>query len=466
LRIRLALLQSAVIAIVVIGLGVYVYLTMARYTENTMKFRITGRAQLLTTMMAQVNSPSNESPFSVPSLETLEGENTVIQIEGEYGNVLVSSTRLGSNEIPVPAWAMRTAVPGAPVFYWTKIEEIRYLVGLFPLAVWDPNELYSGRPGGYVVVARSEKVRAETLSDLLRSLIIGGAASIAAAWLMGWFTAGTALKPIRETIQTARAIARSRGFVRKLTPRKSNDELGQMVAAFNEMLKNLEEAQVMQQRFVADASHELRAPLTVIRGNLDLLERARDMPPQEQAEVLSAARAEVERMSRLVADLLSLARADSGMRLEKAEVELDSVVLEIYQQLLASPTHVRLSLSHLEPLLVSGDRDRLKQLVLILVDNAIRYTPAGGSVTLSLRPKGDQAVLAVADTGIGIDPKDQPHVFERFYRSERAQEMDPGGTGLGLAIAQWIVDDHGGELDLRSTPGQGTTATIRLPLLH
>jgi len=466
LRIRLAFLYSAVIGIVVIALGIYVYLTMAKFTEDTIKTLITARAHLLTNMVTQGTYASDQPSFSVPPLAPFEGENTVVQVHNVYGNLLVPSTRLGPNELPVPRWAMRATAPGAPVFYWTRLEETRYLVGLFPLAVQHADEAYRDRPGGYVVVARSGRLRAETLSGLLHSLIIGGAAGIGAAWLMGWLTAGSALKPIRETIQTARAIARSRGFVRKLTPRKSRDELGQMVTAFNEMLKNLEEAQAAQQRFVADASHELRAPLTVIRGNLDLLERAKDRPPQEQAEVLRAARAEVERMSRLVADLLSLARADSGMRLERAEVELDSVVLETYRQLLDSSNGVRLGLSHLEPLLVSGDRDRLKQLALILVDNAIRYTPAGGSVALSLRTRATWAVFAVADTGIGIDPEDLHHVFERFYRSERARQMDPGGTGLGLAIARWIADSHGGELGLSSTPGRGTTATIRLPLLR
>jgi signal transduction histidine kinase len=452
----------------VIALGIFIYLTMARVTENNLERRITGTAQLLIAVMTQVGSASGQFTLSVPPLEPLEDEDTVVQVYGTYGNVLVPSPRLGPNEIPMPAWAMRTAVPGAPVFYWTRLEGTGYMAGIFALAVQslEPSVPYVDRPGGYVVVARSGRVRAETLRGLLNTVMIGGAASIAAAWLMGWLTARTALKPIRETIETARAIALSRSFGRKLTPRHSRDELGQMVTAFNEMLKSLEEAQAAQQRFVADASHELRAPLTVIRGNLDLLERARDIPPQEQAEIVGAARAEVERMSRLVADLLSLARADSGMRLERAEVELDSVVLEIYQQLLANSPHVRLSLSHLEPLLVLGDRDRLRQLVLILADNAVRYTPAGGSVTLSLHSKGTRAVFAVADTGIGIDAEDLPRVFGRFYRSERAREMDPGGTGLGLAIARWIADDHGGELDLRSTPGQGVTATLRLPLLR
>jgi len=445
----------------VIALGIYVYETMARYTDNVVKSRITGRAYFLAAVLNQDYLVYRQFPFPMPPLETLEDEETMVQVLGEYGHVLAPSPRLGLNEIPVPPSVLETASHGALTFYRTTIEGTSYQVGILPFAI-----RASGEPRGFVQMARSERIRAQTLSQLLLALIIGGAASIAAAWLMGWLTARTALKPIRETIETARAIALSRSFGRKLTPRKSRDELGQMVTAFNEMLKNLEEAQAAQQRFVADASHELRAPLTVIRGNLDLLERARDRPPLEQAEILEAARAEVERMSRLVADLLSLARADSGTRLETAEIELDSVVLEIYQQLLAGSPHVRLSLSRLGPLRVLGDRDRLKQLVLILVDNAIRYTPAGGSVTLSLRSKGTRAIFAVADTGIGIDPADRPRLFERFYRSERAREMDPGGTGLGLAIARWIADDHGGELDLKSTPGQGTIATLRLPLLR
>lgn len=142
------------------------------------------------------------------------------------------------------------------------------------------------------------------------------------------------------------------------------------------------------------------------------------------------------------------------------------LAVEVFQQLRVRSTVLKLRLSHVEPALVSGDRDRLNQLITIFSDNALRYTPAGGSVTLSLTREEPWVVLTVADTGIGIDSQDLPRIFERFYRSERAREMDPGGTGLGLAIAHWIVESHGGEIKLESHPGKGTIAVVKLPLLR
>ena len=442
------------------ALGAFVYLTMVWHIEGTLRPRLTHLAESIAVLTPEASSLQGERPFLVSLVDSFEDEDTAVQFLDASGTIVVPSARLGPYAIAVPPTVLELASRGTPAFYRTAVEGASYLVGIFRMA---PS---SAGPGGFVLVATDERERSRTISVLLYVLTGGGVVSIVLVFLMGWAMAGTALKPIREAIATARSVALSRSFSQKLTPRDSRDELGEMVTAFNEMFSKLEAAQTVQQRFIADASHELRAPLTVIRGNLDLLERARDKLPQEQVEILRAARAEAERMSRLVADLLSLARADSGMPLEMAEVELDSVVMETHQQLVASSPPVRLGVSGLQPVLVRGDRDRLKQLVRILMDNAIRYTPAVGSVNLSLSTEGPWALLTVGDTGIGIEPEDLPHVFERFYRSQRAREMDPDGTGLGLAIARWIVDGHGGELNLKSTPGVSTIATVRLPLLR
>lgn len=461
MRFRLALLYSIVIGIVILALSIFVYSAMSRHTENVLKSSLIAEAEHVSTLMTAADIPRHEPHlFSVPPLDTFENREVMIQILDVSGTLLARSDKLNQTGIPLDSNALKLASQGTPGFYWTMIENSNYLVGLFPV------QQSLGKPVGIVLAAANEKDRSRTLSTLLYMLIAGGAGSIALVWLMGWVTASTALKPVREAIDTARAIALSKSFSRKLTFSNARDELGQMIAAFNEMLSSLEASQAMQQRFIADASHELRAPLTIIRGNLDLLERARDKPPEEQAEILYAARAEVERMTRLVADLLSLSRADSRIAMENTGVELDSLVVEVFQQLRVRSTTLNLRLSHVEPVLVSGDRERLNQLIMILSDNALRYTPAGGSITLSLVREEPWVVFAVADTGIGIEPRDLPYIFERFYRSERAREMDPGGTGLGLAIARWIVVSHGGEIKLESQQGKGTIAVAKLPLLR
>jgi signal transduction histidine kinase len=185
-------------------------------------------------------------------------------------------------------------------------------------------------------------------------------------------------------------------------------------------------------------------------------------------EALDEATREAIRMGRLVADLLALARADAGLSVKHYPVELDVLVLEAFQEAHhLNHNGQELSLEQFEPVRVEGDADQLKQLILILLDNALKYTPAKGQITLNLqisKEAEDQAELVVRDTGIGITEEDLPHVFERFYRADPARRRDSGGTGLGLSIAQWIVEQHKGRIELTSKPGKGTTVRVRLPL--
>lgn len=294
-------------------------------------------------------------------------------------------------------------------------------------------------------------------------------ATIGAAltFLAGWVIAAHALRPVALLIDTAGTIARSRQFSRRVSmdaTTSSRDELTRLAATFNEMLGSLEQAYSGQQRFIADASHELRAPLTVIQANLELLRDRREMPLEDRERATDEAAREAHRLARLVADLLALARADAGAPLRHGPVELDRVLMEVVGEARHLTRGQRLEIGTLEPSLIQGDSDRVKQLFLILADNAIKYTPPGGLVRLSLRRMDDAAALIVQDTGIGITPVDLPHVFDRFYRADRARSRDPGGTGLGLSIARWIAGQHGGTVELESEPGRGTTATARLPL--
>ena len=189
------------------------------------------------------------------------------------------------------------------------------------------------------------------------------------------------------------------------------------------------------------------------------------MPPADQATALGEAYAETSRLARLVADLLALARADAGTPIRHERVELDRLVMEVLGEAKRLAGEHRLAVDGLEPCVVSGDPDRLRQLLVILLDNAVKYTPPGGRVALRLRREGDTAVITVSDTGVGISPDHLPHVFERFYRVDPGRSRDPGGTGLGLPIARWIVEQHAGSIELNSRPDEGTTAVVRLPVL-
>ena len=217
-----------------------------------------------------------------------------------------------------------------------------------------------------------------------------------------------------------------------------------------------------QQRFVSDASHELRAPLTSITGGLQLLERYPDLAGEEQTQILRESRAEVWRLSRLITDLLTVARGDAGVVTQHEAVDLHLLLRRAWEAAQRLSVDHHFELVSLEPCRVVGDSDRLMQLAVLLLENAIKYTPSGGSVSLSLRCTGHEIEFAVTDSGVGIPPEDLPQVFERFFRSSKARKDDPGGTGLGLAIARQIAIDHGGQLRLESVVGVGTTATFSI----
>jgi signal transduction histidine kinase len=265
---------------------------------------------------------------------------------------------------------------------------------------------------------------------------------------------------------TAETIARSRSFSRRVpAPAASRgDELGQLARTFNEMLGELEASYMAQQRFMADAAHELRAPLTVLRGNLELLERIPDMPEEDQQAAIVSLHEQARRVARLVDDLLLLARSDVGQTLRQQPVELHEIVTSAVADVRSLPDGKRVSLRALAPVTLTGDGERLRQVVTALLDNARKYTPKDTAIQVSLEAGRDEADLRIADEGPGIPPDELPHVFERFYRGDRARASDPGGAGLGLAIARAKVEEQGGDIGIQSAEGVGTTITIRLPL--
>ena len=279
----------------------------------------------------------------------------------------------------------------------------------------------------------------------------------------GFFLARRALRPVAAVTQTAAGIAHSRSFGLRVPVENERDELGQLARTFNEMLASLQQAYEAQQRFVADASHELRAPLTIIQANLDFVEHRGELTDPEQRAAIGEASLEARRLATLVAELLALARADTGAEIRKESVELDRILLEAVGDMQRVSRGQRVEVTAIEPVMVLGDGDRLRQLFIALLDNAIKYTPPEGRVVVSLRRDGRDAEVRVADTGIGIATEDLSHVVERFYRADRARSRDPGGTGLGLPIARWVARQHGGDVTLQSEAGRGSTAIIRIP---
>lgn len=234
--------------------------------------------------------------------------------------------------------------------------------------------------------------------------------------------------------------------------------------ALRESRERLEQFSEQQKQFVSEASHEIKSPIAGIQGNLEILLRYRDIPEEEKLEIIQDCHKEALRLGRLVGDLLGMARGNTQVLQLEDEVRLDQVVLDTLRAFETQKGNHTLETGTLEECTILGDPDRLKQLLVILTGNALKYTPDRGNVTLSTSCQGVEVELRVKDTGIGIPAQDLEKVFERFYRaSHRPLGKDPGGSGLGLAIARTIVEEHGGTIQLESQVGEGTTVVVRLP---
>ncbi|MEJ7839180.1 MAG: ATP-binding protein [Thermomicrobiales bacterium] len=333
---------------------------------------------------------------------------------------------------------------------------------------------------GAVAIGTSLETQNSTLDVVNQIARLSGIFGVIVATWAGWIVAGQALSPVKRIAGAAENIARQPSSPESLAIRidvpNSGDEVSHLASTFNTMLQRIEEAFAVQRRFVADASHELRTPLTAIRGNVDvLLRQAKSKRPIDNAillESLDDVRRESGRMSRLIDDLLTLARDDAragNETIRNVSVPLDELVQDACDTLDPLATDRELILDVSDRVTVVGDPDRLTQVMIILGENALRYTPANGSVTLSVSRTtlGDSnleyATFSVRDTGPGISDAHLPHIFERFYRASGARERGSGGNGLGLAIALGIVRAHGGWIDVETAPTRGSTFTVFLP---
>ena len=279
---------------------------------------------------------------------------------------------------------------------------------------------------------------------------------------------GRALRPVDEIIGEVSAITDGRSLHRRLPQAEGDDELARLSATLNAMIARLEQSFSGLRRFTADASHELKTPLTVLRADI---ERAMSAGPRsnEGLVALEEALQETARMADLVESLLTLARADEGrFDLHREPVALGPLVIDVAEtaQILGEEAGLKVSVTPLEEATVLGDAPRLRQLFLNLVTNAVKYTSRGGRVDLSLVRRGDMVEFAVRDTGFGIAGADLPYVFDRFWRADRARSRisERGGVGLGLAIAQYIAHAHGGSITVASRLGRGSTFTVSIPL--
>lgn len=309
----------------------------------------------------------------------------------------------------------------------------------------------------------------DTLHETLRTAAIALFGVVPVLLLLGAFTsfwlARRALLPVLRLTSAAREIE-AHDLHRRVPVPPAHDEVRDLAETFNEMIARLERTFEQQRRFVADASHELRTPVAAIQSLTDVA-LLQPEAPQNYTHILREVNSEAQRLGHLIHELLALARADEGrLPIERERVLLDELAIDVLAVVepLAEEHQLTVSLDAEQPVAVLGDAARLIQVLLNLVDNAIRYTPPGGTVGISITTDQREARIIVRDNGRGIGAQHLPHIFERFYRADSARSRTDGGSGLGLAIVDWVVRAHHGTIAVESMLGQGTTVTVHLPL--
>lgn len=387
-------------------------------------------------------------------LATLRTASTFLIITDENGNILARSNNMSGFEGLLDP----NGLGAEPSFALVSPEDTSVRVLSQPIYI--DNDA-SRRLIGYLQVGRLINTYESFIRLLVIALLVGFAAATASLFLAVWLTPSL-FRPLDDIAKTANQIWRADDLSLRVPYSDRTDEIGVLARALNQSLERLDRQFQTQQRLLADVSHELRTPLTAIRGNVDLMDRMGEGDPLS----LESIRIEVDRMTRLVGDLTLLARADAGgMPLEKKRIELDNLLFEVYRQFSVIEKPVDVSITAVDQVSVLGDQDRLKQLFINLIDNAIKYTPGGGEVDLSLSKVDAWAQFEVKDSGMGIPAQDLPYIFDRFYRVDKARARTKGGSGLGLSIAKWVAKAHGGDIFVESEVGVGTTFTVRLPAI-
>jgi len=448
LRLRLTFLYTSLLGGVLILFAVLVYGLVSIFLIDQIDHNLVEASNELVASL-QLNTSDQ---YVLDSVQQFAAENFLFQVWGSDQTLQVA--RPLTWEDPLDATSQRA---GKLVIESNTVHDQHLRVLSVPLQ--------SARgPSGVLQVAISLSAVDVTQRTLVIVLVgLDLLAMLLTAFITWWLT-GKSLEPLATMTRVAGQITNADDLSRRIPPAAiHNDEISSAIDSFNATLDRLEKLFTSQRRFLADVSHDLRTPLTVIKGNVSLIRKMR----KNDEESLEGIEQEVDHMTRLVGDLLLLAQAESGrLPLDMQTVELDTVLLEVFNQMKTlAGDKVALTISEIDQVQLTGDRDRLKQMLINLMGNAVQYTPAGGSVTLALSKTELQAKLIISDTGPGIPAEDLPHLFERFYRGQSKHRPDQtSGYGLGLSIAYWIVRNHGGYIEVSSREGQGTTFCVWLPL--
>ena len=453
-----------IIIILAVGLLVFIGTTLIiahQLLNNLNEKRLQQNVSSLSVALAQ--EPGLSPPLVQSQLNAFSTSEIYLQYQNQQGKPIASSTNLGRNVFPLTQ--LRSAI-AAGRFASLTIDRT-------PFVLYGQAIVVKGQVQGYIIAA-STNIAGDSESWIFTLMYSGVCVMLTLVALLVWLLVRQTLHPLERLADSASHIAQTHDHALRVQTQGRPDEINSLAQTINGMLHALEEAyQHMQQvndlqrRFLADASHELRTPLTIMLSSLELMKKEEGSDPEFQTNALENIYTEAERMARLTTRLLLLARTDARAPFVRQPLLIVDIISEAYRQGCPPDRKIIMQcqgLERLEDAVVSGNADYLKQVFLILLENACKYTPDGGQVTIIGERKERDLVVTLADTGIGIAQDDLPRLFERFYRAPNAY-IQPG-MGLGLSIALSIVEQHSGTIKVESTLGQGSRFTISLPLLN
>ena len=478
IRFKLTLWYVLLLGILLISFSSFLYFTLSKSLYRDVDNKLSSLAKIIASESA---SPLSKFGFGNidQALETsmnLKPIGKFIQVFDESGKIGGKSNNLKNLQLPISLNALKNASNGLTTFETNRsFENIPLRIITFPV-------LENNHVTKIIQIASSLEEVEEVLNTLFIILVVTVPLALMVASLGGQFLAHKALKPVDHITQTARMIT-SQNLNQRITPPKVQDEISRLIETFNEMISRLDQSFRQIRQFSSDASHELKTPLTILKGEVEVMLR-KDRTPQEYQQTLKSNLEEINRMSQIIEDLLILSKTDTGeIPLNKEDISLTGILNEVVAQMERIAKSKRLHLSssnHHQDIHIFGDALRIRELFINLIENGIKYTEEGGSIHIVLekenelsvgnqpdrikREKGNFAKIIVSDTGIGIAKEDREKIFDRFFRVDKARSREQGGSGLGLSICKWIVEAHQGEIKVESELGKGSSFIVILPL--
>jgi heavy metal sensor kinase len=478
LRFKLTLWYVLILGILLISFSGFLYFTLSKSLYRDVDEKLRSLAELIASEFA---SPLSKFGFGNvdQALETslnLRPIGKFIQVLDQSGNIGRKSDNLRNVQLPISLNALKNATKGSITF------ETNRSIGNTPLRIITFPVIENDHVTKIVQIASSLEEVEDALNTLFLILIIAVPLALMIAILGGQFLAHKALKPVDNITQTARVIT-SQNLNQRIAPLKVKDEISRLIETFNEMISRLDQSFRQVKQFSSDASHELKTPLTILKGEVEVTLR-KERSLQEYQQTLKSNLEEINRMSQIVEDLLLLSRADVGeIGLNQEDINLSEIFNEVVTQMdmLATSKKLRLFASnHHQDIHMFGDALRIRELFINLIENGIKYTEQGGAIRVALSKEYDPlgrnssggtegekeefVKIVVSDTGIGIAKEDQERIFNRFFRVDKARSREEGGSGLGLSICKWIVEAHQGEIRVESELGKGSSFIVKLPL--